>query len=131
MKISRTKRAPVAAANARRRARVPEHVDAERHGDPVTQPPDDVRHRRGRRVVDPQLVRPVVLVAEHHRVEAGGLQGAQVGAGVGEDALDAPRLVVQRGPRQRAQVHHRDDRLAGAEDLGEPRHDVPPSTGER
>ena len=50
---------------------------------------DDVGHRGGGGHVHLQLVGPVVLVAEHDRVEAGRLERPKVGARVGDDALHA------------------------------------------
>ena len=88
VKISRTKDAPVAAASAIDAHRVPQHVDAEGHADLGAQAADHIGHGRGRGGVDLELVGPVVLVAEHHRVEAGRLQRVEVLAGALDEAVE-------------------------------------------
>ena len=55
--------------------RVPQHVDAEGHRDFAPQPADDIGHGRGRGGVHAEFVGPVVLVAEHHGINARILAG--------------------------------------------------------
>ena len=72
-----------------RRHRIPQHVDAERHGDLLAHPADHIGHRRGRGRVDAEFVGPVVLVAEHDGVEAGLLQRVEVFGHAVDQAVDA------------------------------------------
>ena len=91
--------------------RIPQHVDAERHRDFVANLADDIGHGRGRGRVDLEFVGPVVLVAEHDRIEARFLQRPQVIA----HPFDKPRKagigIIERRAGQRAEMHHGDDRL--------------------
>ena len=70
-----------------------------------------------RRRVDVELVRSVVFVAEHNRVESGRLESREV-AGCAFYQTGQPRMcVMKRGPGQRTNVNHPDDRLWISENL--------------
>jgi hypothetical protein len=102
-------------------ARVPQEVDAERH---AVRPAlgDDAGHRGGGLKSGLELVGPVVLVAEEDRVEPRAEQRVHVPADASDRAGQACLGVVQRRPRQRGDVRHRDQRLAVGEGRAEAGH---------
>ena len=87
VKISRTNAAPVAAASAI--VLIGSHSTLTPNGTVISErePADHIGHRRGRRGVDLELVGPVVLVAEHHGVEAGRLQRREILGGALDQAF--------------------------------------------
>ena len=92
VKISRTKVAPVAAARAMVELGSQSTLTPKGTVDLVADAADDVGHGRGRGHVDLELVGPVVLVAEHHRVDACRLQRADVRPRVLDEPIDAALL---------------------------------------
>ena len=90
VRISRMKAAPVAAASATEA--IGSHSTLTPKGTVISARscPMTIGHRRGRGCVDLELVGPVVLVAEHHGVEAGGLQGIEILAGALERGPAVP-----------------------------------------
>ena len=120
VKISRTKRAPVAAASAIEL--IGSHSTLTPNGtrDLRAQRADDIGHRRGRGGVDRELVGPVVLVAEHHGIDAGRLQRLRGPSAAPSTNARHPGLgIVQRRAGQRAEMHHGDHRLLDAEHAAE------------
>ena len=82
-----------------RALRVPQHIDAERHGDVRAQLPDHKGHGGGRGCIDLEFIGPVVFIAEHHRVEPGRLEGDKIGTGGIDQPLEARRGIMERGAR--------------------------------
>ncbi len=115
MKISRAKDAPVAAARAHGAHGIPEHVHPEGQRQPRSQPPDQPGHGRGRGGIDGEFVGPVVLVAEHDRVETRGLERIEIARRVLEKPFEPALCVMERCAGQRAEMHHGDHRPGLAE----------------
>ena len=101
--------------------RIPQHVDAERHGDLALHLADGVGHGRSRGGVDLELVGPVVLVAEHDGIDPGGLQRAQVVADAFDQPVQAGVGIMERRARQRTKVNHCDHWFLAGEDPGKAR----------
>ena len=91
------------------RHRIPQVVHAEGHTDAITQEGDDCAHRGDGADRRLQRIGPVVLVAEHDRIDAAILQRLQIHRGLLDEAVHAGLLVIQRRARQGADMHHADD----------------------
>ena len=108
VKISRTKLAPVTAPIATLASRVPEIIDAERRLEMRFGGLHDGRHRRdalGRRLED---IGAIVLVAEHHGVDAARLQALDVGNRALDQLVEPAVGVVKRRAGQGPDVNHGD-----------------------
>ena len=125
VKISRTKAGTGGGGEGDGALRVPEHVDAEGHGDLGAQAADHEGHGRGRGGVDGEFVGPVVLVAEHDRVDTGRLQCGEVGSGSFEQAVQARGCIVKGRAGKGAEMDHGDHRLSVPENSPEIPHTVP------
>ncbi len=94
-----------------RRHRIPQHIHAEWYADLAAQLADDHRHGCGGGGVDLEFIRPVILIAEHHRIDAGLLQRMQILAAAFEQSCDSRLRVIKRRTRQGTEMHHRDHGL--------------------
>ncbi len=101
--------------------RVPQHVDAERHGDLALHLPDGVGHGRGRRGIDLELIGPVILVAEHDGIDAGRLQCPQILTDAFDQPIQAGLGIIERRSRQGAEMHHGNDGFLAGENPRESR----------
>ena len=90
---------------------IPEDIDPERHGELAAQGGDDVGHGRDRGDVGVEPVGTVILVAEHHRVDAAALERLQVTRDPVAHVSHAAGTVVERRAGQGGEVRHTDDRL--------------------
>jgi hypothetical protein len=111
-------RRPRRRADRDARFRIPEVVDAERPRQDGLRRLDHGGHRRDPLGLRLQEIGPVVLVSEQDRVDAAGLQVLDVADDRVDQLGHAAVGVVERRPRQRADMGHADDRLLlSAEEL--------------
>ena len=88
---------------------VPQIIDAERDLEMGLHRLNDGGHRRDPLRRRLQHIRPVVLVAEHHGVDAARLQRLDVLDHAFDQLLDASVRVIERRARKRADMGHGDD----------------------
>ena len=105
--------------------RVPEIVDTVGNAQRTLDRRDDGRHGREALRRGLQQVRPVAFVAEHDGIDAAGLESFEITCDMVDDGLHAAIGVVERCPRQRQEMGHRDDGFARARTVLQPGHDVP------
>ena len=120
MKISRTKRASVAAASSIEAT--PSHSTLTPKGTEMSAYSSAITRAMAieRDGLDLGQIGQAELVREHDRVDAAVLQREQVGPGPLDDSRKAGPLVVVGIARQGREVAHADDGFLDAEDLVEP-----------
>ena len=101
---------------------IPQHIDAEGHGDVGHKFTDDPRHGSGGFGLDRRQVGQAVLVRKHDRIDAALLQVEQILPRQIHDILHPAHRVIGRVARQCLKMAHGDDRFPGSKTFFKPSH---------